>query len=274
MALTEFQRTVCRLIAANRKEGGESYVAGGVALNTLTQSPRISRDIDLFHDTEEALIETWRADRRLLEAHGYRVTPTREGPGFVEAEVGKGTQQVQLHWARDSAFRFFPLVTHEDFGLTLHPFDLATNKVLALVGRLEVRDWLDVIRSHERIQPLGYLAWAACGKDLGYSPSFILEQAARTTHYSRVELEQLDFEGSPPDIQHLSQRWRRALSEAREICALLPPDQVGKCVLDREGRLFGGDPPRLGSALTGRTLQFHAGSIGGALPHLVTGNEM
>lgn len=34
---------------------------------------------------------------------------------------------------------------HEDLGLTLHPFDLATNKVLALVGRLEVRDWVDVL---------------------------------------------------------------------------------------------------------------------------------
>lgn len=272
MALTEFQRTVCRLIAANRKEGGESYVAGGVALNRLIQSPRISRDIDLFHDTEEALLETWRADRLLLEAHGYRVTPTREGPGFVEAEVGKGTQQVQLHWARDSAFRFFPLVTHEDFGLTLHPFDLATNKVLALVGRLEVRDWLDVIRSHERIQPLGYLAWAACGKDPGYSPSFILEQAARTTHYSKVELEELAFEGSPPEIQQLSQNWRQMLAEAREIVALLSPDEVGKCVLDREGRVFCGHPLRLRSALAENCLQFHFGSIRGALPRLRPGD--
>jgi hypothetical protein len=30
---------------------------------------------------------------------------------------------------------------------------------------LEVRDWIDVIESHDRIQPLGFLAWAACGKD-------------------------------------------------------------------------------------------------------------
>jgi hypothetical protein len=36
-------------------------------------------------------------------------------------------------------------VRHPDFGLTLHPFDLATNKVLALVGRTEVRDWVDMV---------------------------------------------------------------------------------------------------------------------------------
>jgi hypothetical protein len=30
MALTEYQRTICRLIAANRIARGESYVAGAV----------------------------------------------------------------------------------------------------------------------------------------------------------------------------------------------------------------------------------------------------
>src|SRR5262245_44561303 len=33
-------------------------------------------------------------------------------------------------------YRFFPLLEHPDFGLTLHPFDLASNKVLGLAGRL------------------------------------------------------------------------------------------------------------------------------------------
>ena len=55
MALTEFQRTVCRLIAKNRLVTEGSYVAGGAALNTLLDAPRLSRDIDLFHDTVEAL---------------------------------------------------------------------------------------------------------------------------------------------------------------------------------------------------------------------------
>ena len=55
MALTEYQRSVCRLLAGNRIRSGESYVAGGAALNELLRAPRLSRDIDLFHDTEQAL---------------------------------------------------------------------------------------------------------------------------------------------------------------------------------------------------------------------------
>ena len=55
MAVTEFQRSICRLIADHRKRSGVSYVAGGVVLNLLLEATRLSRDIDIFHDAEEAL---------------------------------------------------------------------------------------------------------------------------------------------------------------------------------------------------------------------------
>jgi hypothetical protein len=48
---------------------------------------------------------------------------------------------VEAHCARArAAGATMLLVEHPDFGLTLNPFDLATNKLLVLVGRLEVRD--------------------------------------------------------------------------------------------------------------------------------------
>ncbi len=80
MALTTLQREICRLIADNRVASGESYVAGGAALNELMRAPRISRDVDLFPDTEQALAADWDADRRLLEASGYRLRVVRERP--------------------------------------------------------------------------------------------------------------------------------------------------------------------------------------------------
>src|SRR5206468_1535882 len=88
----------------------------------------ISRDVDIFHDTDEALAASWRADRVLLEANGFSVVVMRERPTLVEAEIRAATDRVRLEWARDSAFRFFPLEQHEEFGLTLHPFDLARTR--------------------------------------------------------------------------------------------------------------------------------------------------
>ncbi len=268
MALTALQRRVCRLIAADRISSGESYVAGGVALNELVGASRISRDIDLFHDTSEALEQSWQADRSLLEANGFGVRVIRARSDLVEAEVGVGTDMVRLEWARDSAFRFFPLQEHEDLGLTLHPFDLATNKVLALVGRLEVRDWVDVIASDEHIQPLGYLAWAASGKDPGFGPGAILEIAARTSRYSADEVQQLTYTDRPPDAADLGREWHRILGSARGTIDLLPPDQVGACVLDIDGNLLRATPEELEARLTAGQVRFHHGRIRGAMPHL------
>ncbi|MGH7550086.1 MAG: hypothetical protein ACREK3_04950 [Gemmatimonadota bacterium] len=149
-----------------------------MALGELLASLRISREIDLFHDA--AVATSWEADRARLVAAGCEVEPLRERPAYVEARVTRDGRSARLEWARDSAFRFFPLIEHETLGLILHPVDLATNKVLALVGRLEPRDWLDVLWVDDRLQPLGYLAWAAAGKDPGFGPDGILGSAPST----------------------------------------------------------------------------------------------
>jgi hypothetical protein len=267
MALTELQRRVCVLLADHRKRSGESYVAGGTALNQLLGSRRISRDVDLFHDTEAALAATWAADRAALAASGLRVTPVREAPSFVQAEVSDGTRTEIVQWVQDSAFRYFPLVEDPIFGLTLHPVDHATNKVLALVGRREPRDWIDVLNCHDQLQPLGYLAWAASGKDPGLSPSYIVEQAART-RYVQAELDELAFDGPAPSARDVSARWHQAIAEAREVIARLPPEHAGKCVLDHSGQLQRASPSSLERELAGGRVAFHEGRIRGAFPEV------
>jgi hypothetical protein len=268
LPLTSLQRRICKLIAESRVRSGESYVAGGVALNEILAGDRVSRDIDLFHDTEDAVAKAWEADRRLLESQSFGVRVLRERPSFVEAEVDSGGTVLLLQWTRDSAFRFFPLVAHDDFGLVLHPFDLATNKVLALVGRLEVRDWLDTLLCHQRLQRFGYLAWAACGKDPGFSPGAILELAARSSRYSAEEVAALDFSGPAPDAGQLSRSWRGALAEAHEIIAALPPSEAGRCVLGGDLGLFSGDPLALEKALDRGEIRYHSGRVRGALPEV------
>jgi hypothetical protein len=268
MALTSFQKLLCRELSNRRQTGEASYVAGGVALNTVTDSPRISRDIDLFHDSAEALKTTWDADRRWLEAGGYTVNVERERSTYVEAVVERNADYVVVEWVQDSAFRFFPLMPHAELGLTLHPIDLATNKLLAMAGRLEVRDWVDMVTCHQKIQPLGYLVNAACGKDEGYNPDMILEEAARSSHYVRAELERLDWEREVPDIGELSRVWKMAIVEAREICALLPLQEIGKCLLNVDGTAYCGTAASLKSDLASGHVLFHTGALRGVWPQL------
>jgi hypothetical protein len=55
-----------------------------------------------------------------------------------------------------------PLVRDPLGGLLLHPIDLAVNKVLALAGRDEPRDFVDILFVHKTVLQLGGLNWAAC----------------------------------------------------------------------------------------------------------------
>ncbi|MBM4144383.1 MAG: hypothetical protein FJ225_12445 [Lentisphaerae bacterium] len=267
MAITPFQSGILRILAVRRRENGESYVAGGVALNLLLETPRRSRDIDLFHDTGEALAATWASDRETLKSAGYEVTARREALSFVDARVSKGGDSTSMQWARDSAYRFFPLMEDPLMGLTLHPFDLATNKVLAMAGRVEVRDWIDVLNCNERLQPFGYLIWAACGKDPGYNPRSLLAVAGRL-HYSHAEVNTLDFGGQHPDAAALGRKWHEALEAADAICRLLPAKQVGTCVLSKNRELYRGDPQALAESMEKGAVLFHSGRIGGSWPSI------
>lgn len=267
MALTKFQRALCHVLATSRN-GQASYVAGAVALNALADAPRISRDIDLFHDSQEALQYAWNADRATLQHHGYSIEIVRERPAYIEAVVGQRSERVLVQWLQDSAFRFFPLQAHPDFGWTLHPLDLATNKLLALAGRVEVRDWIDMITCHQMMQPLGLLAFAACGKDPGYNPLMLLDEASRASRYSRAEVEMLDWDGAVPDAEKLSRTWKTALREAEEMVTMLPSENLGDCILDRAGAVFRGSVSALRAALDADEIVFHAGAVRGVWPLL------
>jgi len=271
MPLTPFQRNLCRLIAHNRIAQGEVYVAGGVALTVALGSARVSRDIDLFHDSHESLATTFANDQRLLQEDRYQVDVLHERPTYVEAVVSKTNETVVVQWACDSAYRFFPLVEHPDFGLVLHPFDLATNKVLALVGRAEARDWIDTMDCHRLLQPFGYLIWAACGKDPSLSPAFILEQARRNARYTQAELAELAFDGPVPNAADLAVQWKAMIAQADGLHAILPVGRVGCCVFNADLKLYAGDATALSRDLAEKTLIFHEGAIGGVWPRLLTG---
>lgn len=206
--------------------------------------------------------------RKLLLKNGYNVEVLRALPAFIEAVIKKKSDAVLMQWTRDSAFRFFPLVKDELFGLALHPFDLATNKILAMVGRLEVRDWIDVIYCHDKLQNTGYLFWAACGKDAGFNPKSLLVESKRSSHYSAEEIGQLSFLGPAPDSSFLGEQWRSILKEAEQIIDLLPSEESGACVLDDAANLFIGGSETLKTALQKNAVRFHRGSIKGAYPKL------
>lgn len=145
MSLEKLQQIICRLLSNERKLSGESYISGDFPLSHFTGSKRISIDIDIFNNTNEALGYAKSKDLLISKIFGCTVSFTRELLSRAEAIVSKDGYSIVIQWVRDSAFRFSPLIEDPLFGLTAHPFNFATNKVFALVGRMEIRDWIDTI---------------------------------------------------------------------------------------------------------------------------------
>ena len=88
----------------------------------------------------------------------------------MRAIVTRGQQATRIDWAHDSAWRFVPPVRDAAGGYVLHRVDLAINKVVALAGRDEPRDFVDFLHVNEAVLPLGAVVWAAAGKDPGFTP--------------------------------------------------------------------------------------------------------
>lgn len=59
------------------------------------------------------------------------------------------------------------------------------------------------------------------------------------------------------------------IDAAREIVALLPPEEAGVCVFEGGGGLLRVDPVGLTAALEAGCVRSHRGSLRGALPRLV-----
>jgi hypothetical protein len=263
MPLTAYQAEVLAVIAGNRSE--ESHFAGGLVLNAASDSARYSHDFDIFHQAAEEVTRASEADAASLRAAGFTVEPQRSDwqahTTFRKAQVSRGSNSVDIDWAADSAFRFFPIERDPLLGWRLHLFDMATNKALALSARTVTRDYVDIVELG-KIFPLAAIVWAACGKDPGFSPLALLAMMRRFARISPTELAEIQACNLDPRV--LKAEWTEMFVLAEEQMTRLADTQpdmpIGIAFVDAAGQPgWIGDNP---------ALKPHAPSIRGCLPRL------
>ena len=264
MPLTDFQRELLALLAPNRAP--DSYLAGGAALHFAPNSTRYSDDLDFFHDSEARVASAFAADTATLQAHGFEVAVELSQPGFVRATVSRADQATKIDWAHDTAWRFMPLVVASLGGLLLHPVDVAVNKALALAGRDEPRDFVDILFIHGRVLPLGALVWAAAGKDPGFTPLSLLELLKRRGRYRPADFDRLQLT-EPFDLTNAKTVWLSALASAEAFARGRPTEEVGCLYYSGERQAFEMPEPDVPAAATG--LVVHFGSPGGIVPRIL-----
>lgn len=258
MPLTEFQTTITALLSKNRSP--DSYLSGGSALHLEPNTTRYSNDLDYFHDSEERVAEAFEQDKQTLESRGFSIVLNMNQPGYVRAVVKKDSESTKIEWAHDSAWRFLPVVFDERVGYQLHPIDLAINKVLALVGRDEPRDFLDTLHCHQHILSLGALCWAAAGKDPGYTAFSLLELLKRRGKYQQQDFERMHL-AKKIDLPMLKNAWREALDQATAFVSSRPSNEHGCLYFSIKTGEFISPCARLD-----KDVKPHFGRPGGVLP--------
>ncbi|MCP5464415.1 MAG: hypothetical protein H7A33_05250 [Deltaproteobacteria bacterium] len=201
-------------------------MAGGAALHFEPNSVRFSNDLDYFHDSIEDVAAAFGKDEELLCKNKYKIQIEIKQPGYIRAKVANKEGASKVEWAHDTSWRFMPVVKKKDLGFVLHPIDLAVNKVLALAGRNEARDFLDVIDIHSKTLSLGALCWAAAGKDPGFTPASLLELLKRKGRFHADDFKRLKL-NQEINLVTLKQIWLDALEEASQFIQSRPADEIG-----------------------------------------------
>jgi hypothetical protein len=209
--LTPLQEEVAAVIAA-LEEAKDFALAGGAALIMREQIERGTRDLDFFGLTAAAVDRLVPAAEQALRSAGFDVERVISGTGFARLVVQGLGEQTEVDLAADA--RLFaaelgqagiPLLTSEE---------LAVDKVLAVFGRAEARDFIDLM-ALERQFDLGRLFTLAAEKDRGFDPKVFADMVGRVTRLSRAEFPIDD--DAYEKLQQVVARWReRALDISRE----------------------------------------------------------
>ncbi|UPK33001.1 hypothetical protein IVB18_32870 [Bradyrhizobium sp. 186] len=224
MALSKLQSDILRLLAKNRSES--SYLAGGLMLNKDWQ--RRSDDIDIFHDTDEEVTESAKADLAVLDAAGFKTHRDFIIYGCVDATVSHDSESTIIQWFAETRLRFFPLVRDEQWGARLHQADLAINKVLAAAGRSKARDIADLVAIGRDYCPLGPLVLAAAGKPPNFSPRRTIDEIRR--HALSIPAEEFAaVRGLPSEwsATFIRDEVLRLIDAADQYVMSVPPELTG-----------------------------------------------
>ena len=166
--LSPLQRRILDAVSAQLRG---LFLSGGTALSAYYLGHRRSADLDLFTRESENYDGYVRQLLRLLEGAGLPAAAGAAGPGFRRFIVSDGQETVPVDVVLDTAEAIAaPTITPE--GLVVDSIeDIAANKLCAILGRAEVRDYVDLyFLAKAGKEPLAFLP-AARRKDAGLEPA-------------------------------------------------------------------------------------------------------
>lgn len=146
-------------------------LVGGTGL-ALLLGHRRSEDIDIFCAPREDIGPVVAAVEAAAAEAGVRATPVRSGPFYKRLEIDRADGLVRVDVAADSALRLEPEPTMLGALRVETLRDQRANKLVALLGRSELRDLVDLYFIEQAGLPAINGLGDAVTKDGGMDPAW------------------------------------------------------------------------------------------------------
>lgn len=208
MALTALQERVAALAAALPESAGFA-LAGGAAMAAHDMLDRPTRDLDYFAgpDGAEAVQRFADAFEQSAKRDGLEVSRARQSATFVRFEVSDGDDECEVDLGID--YRALDSVSTR-YGPALDLRELGADKVLAVFGRAEPRDFIDLAEVTRRV-PFAELVALAREKDSGLDLA-VLDRFMARVQAMRPERFGLDTASYRALVERVEQ-WREHVRE-------------------------------------------------------------
>jgi predicted nucleotidyltransferase component of viral defense system len=158
------------LLDAFSKQTSLFFLTGGAVLAGWLLGHRRTDDLDLFTEDDEAMADADRLVRSAAAGMGAVVEPVRTAPDFRRYVVRKGDDSVVVDFVRERVPQLYPKVERD--GLRMDSAEeIVVNKLCALLGRVEIRDLVDLFfLERAGLAPERFVQQAA-QKDAGLTPA-------------------------------------------------------------------------------------------------------
>lgn len=137
--LTELQERVLEIFFAVPELKEHFYLTGGTALSAFYLEHRLSDDLDMFTHSME-IEDASRLFEDAIRTAGFQLTKERSSATFRRYKVA---DSLQVDIVRDVDFRIGSPQLKGPF-MVDSPQNIAMNKVLAIYGRLDSKDYVDL----------------------------------------------------------------------------------------------------------------------------------
>jgi len=180
--LTPLQRDVLVAFFEGYPESQAFFLTGGSALAEFYLQHRYSDDLDIFTTIPEAFRQVDPIVRDIATRLSLRVRESRRvadfAQYFLEGDAYPGAV-LKIDCVRDINVQFGEKVKHGSV-IVDSLIDITTNKICAILGRTEIKDFVDLYFLHREILPLAHVFPLAKRKHVG------LEEYGWAQAFSRV----------------------------------------------------------------------------------------